>query len=576
MFSILSRNKDPSAGDSNIIVIDEDEASNKPYLISEIYYLAVVLFIGIPIWFYTCSVTRYSLPQLNELEHKLQHSLHSPTIHLDVSIVNLNRLANQKTHDDGEPNSDELALMSYIREHLPQDVPTSVANVSYHIDWRVRRPTDDEQIIFSNHQKNNANDNLQGLQLLESQLLKTHGPANRFRLFIYIPEKSFYSFYCDTTRVHSYNLGFERFIHLCPSYSMSSKNDYGSIVSLINEVIRDVYSDNIDVQHLRSFVLKGQFDLLMSLMPEKIDREHLSRVADTLHSIYDKRVKAEFPEIKELAEIRLITQYVIDLLDQSMLSRISTEPVSGTQETRYVLIDEADQLFPKFDARLDKHSSRTVHNVLSIVSEPKNGRMVFRDSKVSKATSDYQILERQDMNSMMLINDNKSLVLQLRAITRKSLGLKSPDLNKNCLVRRDVFFNRWEIDSIMGALTVLKLQEALVSLQSICKYAIGIKIPLDVAAVAKDSRDLALESLHMLSLKQSLEAYRLASDSYRLSEAAYYDPSLLESLYFPDDLKFAIYTPAFVPLGMIFGLSLLRVLRYFMRGGMKRCKVKTQ
>ena len=52
-----------------------------------------------------------------------------------------------------------------------------------------------------------------------------------------------------------------------------------------------------------------------------------------------------------------------------------------------------------------------------------------------------------------------------------------------------------------------------------------------------------------------------ASLALELAERAFFDPSMLSSLYFPDDHKAAVYIPLFVPVLLPVIVALLRELR---------------
>jgi phosphatidylinositol glycan class S len=57
-------------------------------------------------------------------------------------------------------------------------------------------------------------------------------------------------------------------------------------------------------------------------------------------------------------------------------------------------------------------------------------------------------------------------------------------------------------------------------------------------------------------------------------EKAFFDPSLLELLYFPEDQKFAIYIPLFIPVGLPLLVSIKSLVKSFKKR--KEEKVKTQ
>lgn len=53
-----------------------------------------------------------------------------------------------------------------------------------------------------------------------------------------------------------------------------------------------------------------------------------------------------------------------------------------------------------------------------------------------------------------------------------------------------------------------------------------------------------------------------AETAFATAERAFYDPSLLGLLYFPDDQKYAIYVPLFVPTMLPVLLSLFGIAKY--------------
>lgn len=72
-----------------------------------------------------------------------------------------------------------------------------------------------------------------------------------------------------------------------------------------------------------------------------------------------------------------------------------------------------------------------------------------------------------------------------------------------------------------------------------------------VAAVQKAAEELS--SGHLAS------AFAASREAVTSSERAFFDPSLLHLLYFPDDQKFAIYIPLFLPMAVPILLSLFKI-----------------
>lgn len=536
-------------------------------VVASLNYLAVIILIGLPMWYYTCSVTRYHIPNVSELEHKLYFSENAPPrLHLDVSLIQLSRYDAKRIDDESSlATTDQQAV--YLRTHLPDHVKTLIKNVTYNIDWRVRRPTHDENRLLDLHQKKFLQESNSGavppnylqssLKELELDLNKLHKPSNRFRLFMYLIEQPHYSAYCDQSRSHSYTISFERYIYLCPSTAIaSSTSDNELIVNLANSVLDEIYTHAVDTRRI-NHILSSRMDLLVSLIPESFkDLNSLTNLASQLLHIYDKNVGKQYPELKELVNIRLIVQNVVDLLDDRMLNKIVERPIvkkpnstEQLQSNRVIKFDQLDQLFNSFGSRLNKHSSRNVNNVLAIVSDPSKLPLVTGKKRTSEATKEaVNLVQREDLNHLLLVNDEKSLVLGLRAIVRGILGLSSANICRNCLVRRDVFLTRWEVDAIMGSLTLLKLHNTMRSLRTVIEQVDDIKIPKEVALKATEAYQSAIKSIGYLETKRVLEAYRSASKAYELSEEVFYDPSLLEMGNVTDYLKGAVYTPILIPL----------------------------
>lgn len=555
--SSLIKNLFKSKNDT--VIVEDAEHSEVPYILSSIYYIVVVLLVGIPMWFYTCSTTRYSLPNLTKLNTKLN----DPTLRLqlDLSVI---LLLNRVQYDS------DLAVQ--LRTELPNCLETQVHNVTYNVNWRIRRPTQDETKIFKATKTQNDNysgsESMNSLRELDHNLIKIHRPTNRFRMFFYILDED--SLACQTT--NTYTLSFERFVYVCP------EKDNGSLVKLISTALDEIYTKTVDLKRIKG-ILPVQTDLLVSLVPEPdaVDVTRLRKIADQVITIHRKNLKESVPELTEVLNIKLITQNVFELLDQSLLAKILKKPPkkpsssnSTTPDTRQIEVSNMGQFFHSYESRINKHSSQSVNHVVVIVPNENKPQMSLRHPDQDQIS----FLEGPNFNFVLIANDDKSLALSLRAVIRRIVGLASANLPGNCKARKHVFINRWEIDALVGALTIHKLQSTLRSLHSISQQSIGVRIPKYVAAIAREARDNAIEALDNLDANKNLESYRLAGKAYDLSESAYYDPHLLETNYFPDELKYAIYLPLFLPLVFPFLLSLGRTLRFLFQRQNKKTKVE--
>ncbi|KAK7794501.1 hypothetical protein R5R35_004719 [Gryllus longicercus] len=109
---------------------------------------------------------------------------------------------------------------------------------------------------------------------------------------------------------------------------------------------------------------------------------------------------------------------------------------------------------------------------------------------------------------------------------------------------------QWELDSLYRVRIMEQLTSAMLTLQSLSQLLgeisnividdeVGDSIQEAVSAVER-----GIELLHQGNL---LAAFEASKQAFLSAEAAFTDPSLLALLYFPDDQKYAVYIPLFLP-----------------------------
>ncbi|XP_061905227.1 GPI transamidase component PIG-S [Entelurus aequoreus] len=121
----------------------------------------------------------------------------------------------------------------------------------------------------------------------------------------------------------------------------------------------------------------------------------------------------------------------------------------------------------------------------------------------------------------------------------------------------------WELDRLMWSRSVENVATATTAITSLAQLLdqIGNIVINDNIAQqvsnAVTSLQLAVAELEAGNLGFALQ---YSKEAMLASERAFFDPSLLHLLYFPDDQKFAIYIPLFLPVCVPILLSLLSVL----------------
>ncbi|XP_064022420.1 GPI transamidase component PIG-S isoform X2 [Pogoniulus pusillus] len=122
----------------------------------------------------------------------------------------------------------------------------------------------------------------------------------------------------------------------------------------------------------------------------------------------------------------------------------------------------------------------------------------------------------------------------------------------------------WELDRLLWAHTIENIATVSTTLTSLAQLLdkIGnIVIKDDVASEVYRAVASAQSAMAKLAAGHLHSAFQASKEAVTSSERAFFDPSLLHLLYFPDDQKFAIYVPLFLPVAVPILLSLAKIVR---------------
>ncbi|CAK1541845.1 unnamed protein product [Leptosia nina] len=161
---------------------------------------------------------------------------------------------------------------------------------------------------------------------------------------------------------------------------------------------------------------------------------------------------------------------------------------------------------------------------------------------------------------------------------RKLIGItdKAPIRGGYLEVLRSVSPRRWEVDALLRLRTLEQVTSAERSLKSLAKLLgeiSNIVINEDVGASINTAVENIQQARDWMAAGRLLDAYRASQRAFLAADTAFMDPSLLALLYFPDDQKYAIYIPLFLPIMFPVILSLKNLVLWF-RG--KTPKDKTE
>ncbi|XP_033756605.1 GPI transamidase component PIG-S-like [Pecten maximus] len=125
--------------------------------------------------------------------------------------------------------------------------------------------------------------------------------------------------------------------------------------------------------------------------------------------------------------------------------------------------------------------------------------------------------------------------------------------------------SKWELDSWLRGRCLENLGTSIATLQSLAQLLgeiSNIVIQDDIGKQVQDAVNSIRESQHHLLEGRLEKAFLESRNAIVCSEKAFFDPSLLELLYFPEDQKFAIYIPLFLPISLPVLASLWKAFKW--------------
>ncbi|XP_061171873.1 GPI transamidase component PIG-S-like [Saccostrea echinata] len=129
----------------------------------------------------------------------------------------------------------------------------------------------------------------------------------------------------------------------------------------------------------------------------------------------------------------------------------------------------------------------------------------------------------------------------------------------------NLVIREWELDNWLRKKCTENLATSISTLQSLTALLEGISnivIQDDIGQQVENAVTGIKEAQRYLTSGQISRAFTQSRKALASSEKAFFDPSLLELLYFPEDQKFAIYIPLFLPIGLPILGSLFKAYKW--------------
>ncbi|CAH0713485.1 unnamed protein product, partial [Brenthis ino] len=301
---------------------------------------------------------------------------------------------------------------------------------------------------------------------------------------------------------------------------------------------------------------------------------HLMKVDFDAREAVDDYIGSFVDEISELHNFTLKSQW-LHLLDFNF----EAKEKNGAW---WVQADRLPLLLTRLEARAATHvSERATINLALYVAPCAVSPLVIHD--VNKIESAVQAFMSPKWGGVVFGNPTKedceqktykpnvNLVMGIFiSQLRKLLGITDKEHINGAHLEplRSVSPRAWELDALLRIRTLEQVSSAERSLKSLAKLLgeiSNIVINDEVGASISQAVHSIERGTRLLQGGRLRTAHATAREAFLAAETAFMEPSLLALLYFPDDQKYAIYIPLFLPIMFPVVLS-LKNLALWLRG----------
>ncbi|XP_012251925.2 GPI transamidase component PIG-S isoform X1 [Athalia rosae] len=522
-----------------------DSPSDASYRIyASISFAILLLGVGVPLWWHTTAVPRVALPydgiaRLSDLEIKISTKIFVAAFTQDRA----NLLADEIR--DGLKSAAELYNLQILPEVISRNLVSSA---------------------FTPHELEKVADTF-SLQVGELLLLET--PNLTEDVLVGTQRTIFFS--SETSG--------PKLTQVLSDWVLLDKS-----LALTRNALAEPTQFSLDKENRRRFPANPAYDVLLTLVnpyPEKLS------VNWNFPTVIDEYVKPFLDEVSVVANFSLksqwlylmplemtpkqipdstilgrhyalpedVLQQIITPLEKKLASQISLNPCINL----VMYTPPCDQA-PLHIYTRTGHRSRPASNIEAFLS-PRWGGVVIANPPVETCK------EMEDQGKVTFIPDAAGIMGFFIFHLRLLLGI--PDLapiSGTSIVQLDNSKPRqWELDALLRIKAVEQLTSAKLTLQSLAQLLeeiSNIVITDTVGDRINGALELVEDSAKKLNRGELLDGFALSKEAFVTAETAFTDPSLLALLYFPDDQKYAVYIPLFLPVMIPVLLSLTNIWKH--------------
>lgn len=515
-------------------------AKDRTLSFTSLYYLFIIIGIGVPVWYKMTAPVRYSLPDVPALMVHAQMMVH----HVPVTVI---LAAADETHDEAFADD----LQRQLSSQWPRKVSTD-GSMSFTMGWKGRMGTVEELDILSLPHNISVIDNL--LSEMESN-------DGEIRVFL-VDQKvlgsgvKLLAGLCRSLflpAVHSDDDSLSEIIFSSIEYLIEPSSGKSFLASAAESAKqKHVTSEPLidpNISMWINFVMEDPLDGL------SFQSNRLKEV----HAVVDTAVT--WSNLDRLLNLKIRSQMVYFAIDASVMDAVISKNQNVVTGERLIDTRNMPVLINSIENRVvepDNKQSFYLNVIVPSASKPSEPLLFVDESDQSKSN----ILLTAAKGGFLIWNQDPDFNLGFKLLIRKLLGLNQ--LMPAYLIRKDAFFSDWELDSIKRSVCQKQILKSLSSLESIEKLlgkVSNIVIGQQVSERMHEAVDESHKAIDCLASGRLSQAYMHSCTAFQLSESAFYDPSLLALLYFPDDQKYAVYFPLFLPVSLPLLSSVYHLIR---------------
>ena len=587
------------------------ERFNYAGLLSTLFYLGVFLAIGLPIWYRTTTPERWPLPDVSQLMVRSQTLTH----YYKISVVFLSV--------DPSATSKEEIETSRLRAWLQNNHPRRQSldgSLSFTNDWTVRAAFEKELKVFAEVASSKS---LEALDEAFGDEPDTRPQPNSIVFYVLpqsVKEKTstlitsghYRALYVDLQHLPKPNEDEGENVHSLLGEAINRQ------VEAIQSVAEQFYAAQAGQDHDQdvSLLMGRNFDLIFDVIYEDEEeeeeaieggkpflearRERHQRLTATIDQLIGSfyRRHQQFASYFHVNFISQVLHYVLP--GDFISSRLVAKPSNGTSSTskedkqRLLPLSSAHAMLDYIEARRVEHDNeKSYHVVLYVASNRAKGSLQFYDAS-SDAKSN--LLTTPFRGAILILNGGEGqaaaaedLFTGFRQLMRGFFRLSDSQQQSTVLHSNSfTFFSQLETEAVVHALVqkhILRTLSSLESTEKLLRKVSNMVIERAIAQRIHRSLDESMRAAELLGGNGESsggsgggdllrKAYALSCSAYSLAEQAFFDPSLLSLLYFPDDQKYAIYLPLFLPICLPILTNSRIFYRYWLHRKQQQLKAK--